>query len=74
MQPMPDMNQLMRLAASPAGQKLIAMLQNDPSIDLKKLSQSASAGNYSDAKQQLSRFLNSEETQSLLKQMELPHE
>ena len=74
MQSMPDMNHLMKLAASPAGQKLLAMLQNDASIDLKKLSQSASAGNFADAKQQLSAFLSSEETQTLLKQLEHPHE
>ena len=72
MQSMPDMNQLMKLATSPAGQKLIAMLQNDTSIDLQKLSQSASAGNYTDAKQQLAGFLASEEAQSLIKQLEHP--
>ena len=29
MQPLPDMNQLLKLASSPAGQKLLSMLQND---------------------------------------------
>ena len=70
MQPLPDMNQLIKLATSPAGQRLLAMLQNDPSIDLKKIAQSASAGNLTDAKQQLSGFLASEEANALLKQLE----
>ena len=74
MQPLPDMNELMKLAASPAGQKLIAMLQTDASIDLKKLTQNASTGNLTDAKQQLSGFLASEEAQALLKQLEKPYE
>ena len=74
MQPLPDMNQLIKLAASPAGQKLLTMLQNDASIDLKKLAHSASTGDLSDAKQQLSGFLASEEAHALLKQLENPYE
>ena len=74
MQPLPDMNELMKLAASPAGQKLFALLQNDASIDLKKLAESASSGNLSDAKQQLSGFLASEEAHALLMQLEDPYE
>ena len=74
MQPLPDMNQLIRLASSPAGQKLLAMLQNDAGIDLDKLARSASAGNFADAKQQLSGFLASEEANALLKQLENSYE
>lgn len=74
MQPLPDMNQLMKLAASPAGQKLLAMLQNDARIDLNKLAHSASSGNFTDAKQQLSDFLASEEAHTLLKQLENTYE
>ena len=29
MQPLPDMNQLLKLAASPAGQQLLSMLQQE---------------------------------------------
>ena len=74
MQPLPDMNEVMKLAASPAGKKLLSILQNDPSIDLKKLMQSASSGNFAEAKQQLSGFLASDETHSLLKQLEKDYE
>lgn len=70
MQPLPDMNQLMKLAASPAGMRLLSMLQNDTSIDLKKLAQTASAGNLSAAKEQLSGFLSSEEANTLMKELE----
>ena len=74
MQPLPDMNQLLKLASSPAGQKLLALLQKDSTVDFKKVAQSASAGNYEDAKQQMSDFLASKEVQELLKQLENPHE
>lgn len=74
MQPLPDVNELMKLAASPAGQQLMAMLKSDDTIDLKKLAQSASSGNLTDAKAQLSAFLASEKTKALLKQLEQPNE
>ena len=74
MQSLPDMNQLMKLASSPAGQRLLSMLQNDTSIDLKKLAQSASGGNLSAAKEQLSGFLASEEANMLLKELEKTYE
>ena len=69
MQSLPDMNQLMKLAASPAGQRLLSMLQNDNNIDLKKLAQSASSGNFSEAKEQLSGFLASDEANMLMKEL-----
>ena len=74
MQPLPDMNQLLKLASSPAGQKLLTLLQKDSTVDFKKVAQSASAGNYEGAKQQMSDFLASKEVQQLLKQLENPHE
>ena len=74
MQPLPDMNQLRKLAASPAGQKLMAMLQNNKDIDLTKLARSASAGNLDEAKRQLSFLLSSKEANDLLKELENPHE
>ena len=74
MQPLPDMNQLIRLASSPAGQKLLALLQNNSAVDIQKVAESASAGNYNDVKNQLSEFLSSKEAQNLLKQLENPHE
>ena len=69
MQSLPDMNELMKLAASPAGQRLLSMLQNDTRVDFKKLAQSASSGNFSEAKEQLSGFLASDEANMLLKEL-----
>ena len=74
MQPLPDMNQLMKLAASPAGMRLLSMPQNDTSIDLNKLAQSASSGNLTAAREQLSGFLASEEANTLLKELEKSYE
>jgi hypothetical protein len=74
MQSLPDINQLMKLAASPAGQKLLALLQNDTSINLKQLQQDASAGNLTDAKKHLSAFLASEQAHALIKELESGHE
>ena len=70
MQSLPDMNQLMKLASSPAGQKLLALLHSDKSLDLQKLARSATAGNMEEAKSQLAGILASEEAAELLKQLE----
>ena len=70
MQSLPDMTQLMKLAASPAGQKLLAMLQSDKSLDLNKLARNASSGNMADVRSQLAGILASEEAAELLRQME----
>jgi hypothetical protein len=74
MQSLPDMNQLLKLAASPAGQRLISMLQADTSIDLKKLAQNAADEDFSNARDQLSSFLASEEARSLIRQLEKSNE
>ncbi len=74
MQSLPDMNQLLKLAASPAGQRLISMLQADTSIDIRKLAQNAADGDFSNARDQLSSFLASEEARSLIRQLEKSNE
>ena len=74
MQPLPDMNQLLKLASSPAGQKLLALRQKESTVDFKKVAQSGSAGIFEGAIQQMSDFLASKEVQQLLKQLENPHE
>ena len=74
MQSLPDMNELIKLAASPTGQKLLSILQNDKSLDVKKLMQCASTGNLADAKEQLTGLLASEEINSLVKQLEKSYE
>ena len=45
MQPMPDLAALIKIAQSPVGQKLLAMLQANPSADLSKITSAAAAGN-----------------------------
>lgn len=70
MQPMPDITALLKIAQSPAGQKLLAMLQSNPSADLSSLAATASSGNLEEAKKKISNLLSSPEAQELLKQLE----
>ena len=70
MQSMPDLSYLMKLARSPAGQQLLAMLQKSGGSELQTAVTQASAGNYDQAKQMLSTLLSSQEAQNLLKQLE----
>ena len=70
MQPLPDMTQLMKLAASPAGQKLLAMVKSSNCVDLDSISSAAASGNLEEAKQMLQGLLASEEAKALIKQLE----
>jgi len=70
MQPMPDLAALLKIAQSPAGQKLLAMLQANPSADMDGIKAAAASGNLEEAKQKLSGILSSKEAQELLKQLE----
>ena len=70
MQPMPDMAALLKIAQSPAGQKLLAMLNSNPSLDLGKITSAAASGNLEEAKQMLQGLLASEEAKALIKQLE----
>ena len=70
MQQLPDMNQLMKLARSPAGQKLLTMLQSGSKAELNAITADAAAGKMQEAGQKLSGLLDSEEARSLLKQLE----
>ncbi len=70
MQPMPDITALLKIAQSPAGQKLLAMLQSNPSADLSSLAATAASGNLEEAKKKISNLLSSPEAQELLKQLE----
>ena len=64
-----SMPEALRLANSPAGQKLLAMLRQADSEQLQKLMQEASAGDYDQAKQTASRLLSTPEAQQLLKDL-----
>ena len=60
---------IMKMAQSPAGKQLIAMLQNaDPSVLQKAMTQ-ATAGNYQEAKALLTPLMEAEKMKSLLQQM-----
>ena len=64
-----SMQDAMRLAATPAGQQLIAMLQSQNNADLNAAMTSAAAGDYAKAKEALSSLLSDPKTQALLKQL-----
>ena len=64
-----SMNDVMRIAKSPAGQQLIAMLQQKDSAALAEAASQAKAGNYSQAGQTLSALLSSPEAQRLMKEL-----
>lgn len=64
-----SMDEIMRLAKSPAGQQLIAMLQQEDSTKLQQAVTQAQAGNLSQAGQTLSSILSSPEAQQLIKKL-----
>lgn len=70
MQQLPDRNELMKIARSPAGQQLIAMLQSGNQADLNAIAADAAAGNMQEAGRKLAGLLKTEEAQKLLKQLE----
>ena len=70
MQPIPDIAALIKIAQSPAGQKLLSLLQANPSADLTSIAATAASGNLEEAKQILSSALASDEAKDLLKQLE----
>ena len=59
----------LRLANSPAGQKLFALIKNSSSDTVEKAKQQAENGNLEQAKNTVSQLLQSEEIQKLLKEM-----
>lgn len=65
-----DLNQLMKLAKSPAGQQLMQLLQQQGGKELETAVQKASSGNFGHAKKALSALLDSPEAKKLLKQLE----
>ena len=64
-----SMEEVMRIAKSPAGQQLMALLQQKDSTALAKASAQAKSGNYSQAGQTLSALLSSPEAQKLMKEL-----
>lgn len=70
MQQMPDMTELLRLAQTPAGRQLIAMLQKSGGARLNEAISKAAAGDYGLARETLSDLLSSPEAQVLLRELE----
>lgn len=64
-----SMQDALRLAKSPAGQQLLALLQQSDSAAVQIAMEQAASGNYSQAKQSLEPILASEEIQNILKQL-----
>lgn len=64
-----SMQDAMRLANTPAGQQLLALLQKSDTTEMRNAMEQASSGNYEQAKQILGPLLNSPEVQKLLQQL-----
>ena len=64
-----SIQQAMLLAATPAGQQLIAMLQKNSNAEFQQAMEKAAAGDYTQAKMMLSSMLSSPEAQKLLEQL-----
>lgn len=62
-----DMRKAMEFAGTPAGQRLLALLQAQNGAELQKAMALATAGDYQSAKQLLGTLLNDPEVQGLLK-------
>lgn len=60
---------IMRMAASPAGQQLIALLRRQGGSDFQKAMTNAASGNYADAKRAIESLMNDPQAQKLLKQL-----
>ena len=64
-----SMQEALRLAQSPAGQQLLAMLRQQDSGQIREALDQANAGDMQKAKQALSSLLASPEIQKMLKQL-----
>ena len=64
-----SMEEVMRLAKSPAGQQLLAMLKQEDNAKLEQAVKQAKTGDFNQAGQTLSAMLSSPEAQKLLKEL-----
>ena len=64
-----SMQEALRLAQSPAGQQLLAMLRRTDSGQLRQAMDQAASGNYAQASQTLNALLSSEEAKQLLDEL-----
>lgn len=69
-QPNPfPMQEILRLAASPTGKQLIALMQQKGGDELQKAMQLAAAGEYTQAKHVLDSVLSDPQAQKLMKEL-----
>ena len=66
----PSMEDIMRIANSPAGKKLITLLQKSGGSAFDQAKRAAETGDFKQAKQNLSQIIRSPEIQALIKEME----
>ena len=64
-----SMQEALRLVKSPAGQQLLALLQQQDSGKIQQIADQAAAGNYENAMQSLKPLLDSPQVQALLRQL-----
>lgn len=64
-----SMQELLRLAASPAGQQLIALLQKQAGSDFQNAMASAASGDYEPAKRAMEALMADPQAQKLLRQL-----
>lgn len=64
-----SIQEAMRLAATPAGQQLLALLQKNGGDSLQQAMNQAASGNYDQAKASLASVLADPETKKLLEQL-----
>lgn len=64
-----SMQEVLRMAASPAGQQLIAMLRKQSDSEFQAAMTSAAAGDYTQAKQAIEKLMADPQAQKLLKQL-----
>lgn len=65
----PSMQDILRLAQTPEGQKIISILKNQNDPEMKQAMAKAAQGDYSQAKDKLTALLSDEEMQRLLSKL-----
>lgn len=70
MQQIPDIAALLKIAHSPAGQRLLSLLQTGNAAELDTIAAAAASGNLEEAKRKISGMLSTKEAQELLQQLE----
>lgn len=65
-----DLHKAQQLAQTEAGRQLIAMLQDNHSVQINEAMASAKAGNFAQTQQALAAFLKDPKAQALLRQLQ----